>query len=158
VTTLGDGFEDDLEAAVLDDAERTLVGERDNLIAQVISRVHGRLDRYAREFNYNIESIKQSLEPVEVDRSGDELTVTFGWSHEAFPYIEFGTSDHTIEGDPVLSFVWETRHDPPEWVAEEFEQEGDGYRVFLPEVEVAGVQETRAVRDALNWLRRELQR
>jgi len=120
--------------------------------------VHGRLDRFARKFDYQIESVKASLQPVEVERSGGTLTIRFGWEHEAFPYLEFGTSEHTIDGDPILSFVWEERHDPPAWVREEFEAEGDGYRVFLPEVEVAGVKETRAIRDALNWLRRELQR
>jgi hypothetical protein len=148
------GFGAAAEQAILDEAEHRLVGEADNLIAQAISRVHGRLDRYAREFGYNVEPLKQSLEPVDVQRSGGSLTITFGWSHEAFPYLEYGTSGHTVEGDPVLSFVWE---DPPGWVTEEFDQEGDGYRVFLPEVEVAGVKETRAVRDALNWLRREMQ-
>jgi len=157
VISLEASFEDDLREAVLDDVEHQLVGQRDNLIAQAISFVHGRLDRYAREFDYNVEPIKQSLEPVEVQRSDGSITVRFGWSHEAMPYLEFGTSEHTIEGDPILSFVWEERHDPPDWVREEFDAEGDGYRVFLPEVEVAGVKETRAVRDALNMLRRQLQ-
>jgi hypothetical protein len=91
-----------------------------------------------------------------VTRTEDSIEATVGWSHEAFPYFEFGTSDHTIEGDPILSFVWEERHDPPEWVREEFDAEGDGYRVFLPEVEVAGVRETRAVRDGLNQIRRQI--
>ena len=156
MTTLDSSFEADLQAALLDEAETALVGEADNLIAQAISRVHGRLDRYAREFDYNVDPLKQSLEPVDVQRSGRQLTIRFGWSHEAFPYLEFGTPDHTIEGSPVLSFVWEERHNPPDWVREEFDEEGAGYRVFLPEVEVAGIEETRAVRDALNWLRREL--
>jgi len=151
------GFEDELREAVLDNAQHELIGKQDNLIAQAISRVHGRLDKYGREFDYRVEPLKQSLQPVDVERSSGQLTIRFGWSHEAMPYLEFGTSEHTIEGDPVLSFVWEERHDPPEWVREEFDQEGDGYRVFLPEVEVAGVKETRAVRDAVAWLRRELQ-
>jgi hypothetical protein len=154
---LASDFESKATEAILDEAEHQLVGKRDNIIAAVISRVHGRLDRYGREFGYNVDPIKQSLAPVDVQRSGDGLTIRFGWTHEAMVYLEFGTSEHTIEGDPVLSFVWEERHDPPAWVREEFEAEGDGYRVFLPEVTVAGVRETRAVRDALNWLRRDLQ-
>lgn len=156
MTTLEPGFEGKLREALLDDVERKLVGEQDNLVAQVVSAVHGRLDRYAREFDYNVEPIKESLRVESVDRSGNGITVRFGWTHEGMPYLEFGTSEHTIEGDPVLSFIWEERHDPPEWVAEEFEAEGDGYRVFLPEVEVAGVKETRAIRDALNMFRRRL--
>jgi hypothetical protein len=156
VTALESGFEGKLQEALFDDVERRLVGERDNLVAQAISFVHGRLDRYAREFDYRVEPIKESLVVEGVQRSGGSITVRFGWTHEAMPYLEFGTSEHTIGGDPVLSFIWEERHDPPDWVAEEFEAEGDGYRVFLPEVEVAGVRETRAVRDALNMLRRRL--
>ena len=150
-------FEDDLQEALLDDVEHQLVGEADNLVAEAIAFVHGRLDQYAQRFDYNVEPIKQSLEVDNVQRSDGSITVRFGWTHEAMPYLEFGTSEHTIEGDPVLSFVWEQRHDPPDWVAEEFEAEGDGYRVFLPEVTVAGVKETRAVRDAMNHLRRQLQ-
>jgi hypothetical protein len=149
-------FEADLRESMLDSVEHELVGKREPIIFAAIQFVRGRLERYARDFDYNVQSVLDSLEPVEVDRGDGQLTVRFGWSHEAFPYIEFGTSDHTIEGDPILSFVWEERHDPPDWVAEEFEREGDGYRVFLPEVEVAGVRETRAVRDAMHWLRREL--
>jgi len=150
------GFEDSLQEALLDDVEHQLVGERDNLVAQAVSFVHGRLDRYGREFDYRVEPIKQSLRVEAVERSGGSITVRFGWTHEAIVYLEFGTSEHTIEGDPVLSFVWEERHNPPDWVAEEFEQEGDGYRVFLPEVTVAGVKETRAIRDAMHYLRRQM--
>jgi hypothetical protein len=153
---LDSSFEADLQEALLDDAEQKLVGERNNVVFQAIERVHERLREYAREFDYRVESVIDSLAPVDVQRSNGQLTIRFGWQHEAFPYFEYGTSEHTIEGDPVLSFVWEERHDPPNWVRDEFEQEGDGYRVFLPEVEVAGVKETRAIRSALDWLRRHL--
>ncbi|MDS0258570.1 hypothetical protein NDI56_03985 [Haloarcula sp. S1CR25-12] len=150
---LESSFEDDLQEAVLDDVERQLVGERDNLVAQAVQRVQGRLERYAREEDYDVEPIVDSFAGVEVDRSDGQLTIRWGWSHPAVKYFEFGTSDHTVEGDPVLSFVWE-RSEAPDWVAEEFDEEGDGYRVFLPEVEVSGVEETRAIRDSINWLRR----
>jgi hypothetical protein len=72
---------------------------------------------------------------------------------------EFGTSDHTVSGDP-LSFVWE---DPPQWVREEFDQARgsggrfrSGWRVFLPETDVSGLEESRAIRDSLNGFRRLL--
>lgn len=157
MTSLGSSFEDELARSLLDQAEHELVGKQDNLVHQAIQFVRGRLERYGREHDYRVQPVLDSLEPVEVDRSDRSVTVRFGWSHEAFGYLEFGTSAHTIEGNPVLSFVWEQRHDPPEWVAEEFEKEGDGYRVFLPEVEVAGVRETRALRDAIHMVRRQLE-
>lgn len=150
---LDSSFEADLREAVLDDAERQLVGERDNLISQAVQRVQGRLERYAREEDYDVGPIIDSFTGVDVDRSDGRLTIRWGWAHPAVKYFEFGTSDHTIKGDPVLSFVWE-RSEAPDWVAEEFDREGDGYRVFLPEVEVSGVEETRAIRDSINWLRR----
>lgn len=152
---LDSDFEAGLETALLDDAERQLVGERDNLVSQAVQRVQGRLERYAREADYDVQPIVDSFTGVDVDRSNGRLTIRWGWAHPAVKYFEFGTSDHTIEGDPVLSFIWE-RSEAPDWVAEEFDREGDGYRVFLPEVEVTGVQETRAIRDALAWLRREI--
>jgi hypothetical protein len=48
--------------------------------------------------------------------------------------------------------VWE---DPPQWVREEFEPEGDGWRVFLPETTPSGLPEARFIRDTLNWLHAE---
>lgn len=148
-------FEDQLEQAVLDDAEHELVGKQDNLVHQTVQQAHERLREYGREFDYNVEPVIESFGGVDVTRSDDGLTIRWGWEHEASVYLEFGTSEHTIQGDPVLSFVW-SREDAPDWVAEEFDQEGDGYRVFLPEVEVAGVRETRFARHALDWLRREV--
>jgi hypothetical protein len=152
---LGRDFEDDLREALLDDAERRLVGERDNLVFQATQRVRGRLERYEREEDYSVQPILDSFTGVDVTRTDDAISVRWGYEHPAVLYFEHGTSDHTIEGDPILSFVWD-REEAPDWVAEEFEAEGDGYRVFFPEVEVSGVKETRAIRDALNWLRRNL--
>lgn len=148
-------FEADARTAVLDAAETRLVGERNNLIFQAVQRVHDRLRAYGREFDYDVEPVIDSFGGVEVDRSPGQLRIRFGWEHPAIKYFEFGTSEHTIQGDPVLSFVW-AADEAPEWVAREFEAEGDGYRVFLPEVEVAGIKESRAVRDAVNWLRTEV--
>jgi len=153
---LDSGFERQLEQAALDHAEHELVGKQGNVIHAAVERVHERLREYGREFDYNVEPIIDSFAGVDVQRNDRGLTIRFGWSHEAFPYLEYGTSSHTVNGDPVLSFVWEERHDPPDWVREEYDREGDGYRVFLPEVEVAGVEETRAIRDMLAWLRNNL--
>ena len=85
--------------------------------------------------------------------------VRWGWSHEAAEFFEYGTSAHTIDGDPVLSFVWE---DPPAEIREQFSQARDaqgrftgGVRVFFSSVHVSGIEETRYARHGLEWLARE---
>ena len=149
-------WEDAAAEAALDEAAVQYIGA-DGFIPNAIEAAHERLREYAREFEYRVESVIDSLQgPTIIDQSDRHFTLRFGWDHEAAPYLEWGTSDHTIEGNPILSFIWEDRHDPPDWVAEEYEREGGGYRVFLPEVEVAGVRETRFARHALDWLRREV--
>lgn len=150
---LDSGFEADLREAVLDNAEQQLIGR----VEDATAHAHDTLRAYGEEFDYDVDPIIASFEGPIVDRSNDRLTIRWGWTHDASVYMEFGTSDHTVEGDPVLSFIWE---DAPTGVHETFpgteRVEGDP-RVFLPEVEVAGLEETRFVRDALNWLRREVQ-
>jgi hypothetical protein len=165
VTTLEDGFEDELREALLDDVEEQLVGGEDSLIAEFVELVHTRLQSYADRHNYDVESTIESVGDPVVERDRNSLTVTVGWESEQMARWEFGTSEHTIDGDPVLSFVWaetdQPGDDPPEWVREEFPRarnaEGQfqsGWRVFLPEVTVDGIPESRAIRDALNGLRR----
>ncbi len=147
---LDSDFEDAAREALLDQAEHELVGKRDSVVFAATQFVRGRLERYAREEDYDVQPILDSFTGVEVDRSGDSLTVRWGYEHPAIEFFEYGTSDHTVEGDPVLAFEFDESEYP--YLAEMF-PEGTA---FLPEVEVAGVEETRAVRDALNWLRREI--
>jgi hypothetical protein len=155
MTTLNSGFEDDLREALLDDVERELVGKQDNLVFQFVDRAHEVLEEYGQRHDYDVEPVIESLGQPEVDRGEGYITVRIGWSHEAAPYFQMGTSDHEIQGNPVLSFIWES---PPTWVRHEFDREGDGFRVFLPEVDVSGLPESRFVRSALDWLRREVAR
>jgi len=153
MTTLESDFEDKLAETVLDKAERNFYGERDGWAFQFVQRVHDRLRRYGERLDYRVEPIIDSFELVDARRDDRSVSVVLRWPHKAAVYMEFGTSPHTIEGNPILSFIWEERHDPPEWVRREYEPEGDGYRVFLPEVEVAGVEKIRQVRTALRWFR-----
>jgi hypothetical protein len=151
------GFEQKLEEAMMDEVEQQLVGEEANLIYEFVELVHARLRSYGERHGYDVESTIDSLGQPQVDRSGGQITVTIGWESPQMGRWEFGTSDHTIRGDP-LSFVW---HDPPQWIREEFDQArggggrfASGYRVFLQEVDVSGLEESRAVRDGMNALRR----
>jgi len=136
--------------AAEEEAYRELVGERNNLVFQAIQESHDRLRAAGDANDYDVEPIIESLELVEADESGGEIR--WGWSHPAAEYFEFGTSPHTIDGDPVLSFVWD---DPPADIAAQFESEGDGVRVFFSSVDVAGIVETRFVRAGVEYLARE---
>lgn len=160
MATLDRGFEDDLREAVLDEAETALVGEEANLVFEFVELVHTRLRAYGRRHGYDVESTIDSLGTPQVERGADSITITVGWDSEQMARWEFGTSDHHIDGQPVLAFIWS---DPPQWIREEFDQARgaggqfeSGWQVFLPEVDVAGLPESRAIRDALNALRRVL--
>lgn len=150
MTTLDSGFERDLRKALLDEAEHQLVGKQDNLVHQTVQGAHDILRGYAQEFDYDVEPIIDSFVVDDVDRSGGSLTIRWGWTHEASMYFEFGTSAHTVDGDPVLVFEFDKSEYPG--LAEMFP---DG-TAFLPGVNVAGIKETRFARDALNELRRDL--
>jgi len=166
--TLGSEFERDLATAALDATESRLVGERDNIVAGFVRDVHRNLRAYADRHGYDVDSTIESVRAPEVTRSDGELTIEVGWASEQMARWEFGTSTHTIEGDPVLAFVWAAAEkrgaDPPAWIREEFDQARDeagrfrsGWQVFLPEVTVRGLPESRAIRDSLNDLRRLLE-
>lgn len=103
---------------------------------------------------HDTDPIIESARDPSVERTDDgEVRVRFGWDHPAAEYLEYGTSAHTVDGDPVLSFVWD---DPPQWVQDEFNREGGGYRVYFASVDVAGIEEVRFARYALRVLANRL--
>lgn len=150
-------FERKVQAAVLDEAEHQLVGEEANLIFEFVELVHTLLRSYGNRHGYDVESTIESLEPVAVHRTDRRLRVTVGWGSEQMARWEFGVAPHTIDGNPILSFIWA---DPPDWVRDAFDQGRDtrgrfvsGWRVFFPSVDHPGIPESRAVRDAINAFR-----
>jgi len=160
MTTLASDFEDSLRDAVLDEVEHELTGRQANLVFQFVELVHSNLRSYGKRQGYDVESTIDSLGTPVVDRSGDTISVTVGWVSEQMSRWEFGVSPHTIDGNPILSFVWEN---PPDWVREEFDQARgaggqfeSGWRVFFPSVDHPGIPESRAIRDALNGLQQVL--
>lgn len=154
MTTLESGFEATLREALVDDIEAKLYNEPNNLAFQFMREVADRFRSYGQTFDIDVEPIIEAMRVTDAQRTRNGARVTIEMPHGATGIFEFGASPHTIQGNPVLSFVWE---DPPDWVTEEFEQEGEGYRVFLPEVDHPGVPEARAIRDTLHWFRREVQ-
>jgi hypothetical protein len=147
MTTL-DNFASDAEDDILNEFESRA---REDLAPAVREHANDILREYGRANDYNVDPIIEAAE-TEVDRRGDAVVVRWGWPEPAI-FFERGTVDHVVEARnaDVLSFVWT---DPPDWVREEFSREGDGWRVFFRSVEVAGLPESRFIRDTLNWLRR----
>jgi len=149
---LESSFERDLQEAVLDNAEHELVGKQNNLVFQAVQCAHDILREYGDEFGYDVEPIIESLGQVEVNRTANGLTIRWGWTHEAAPYLSFGTPDHSVTADDgVLAFEWP---DAPLEVQKEFSETFP--TVFFKEVEVQGVEETRFVRRGLRWLEQEI--
>lgn len=146
MTTLDGGFEDVAREAVLDEAEQHA---REEIAPEVRQHAHDILEAYGREHDYDVGPIIAAGE-TRVERRKGRVVVRWGWPEPAI-FFERGTVAHVVEAKnaDVLSFIWE---DPPDWVREEYEREGDGWRVFLPKVEVAGLPESRFIRDTLNWL------
>jgi len=150
---LASNFEDDLRESLLDDIERRA---REEIGPQLRREAEQLLESYGERHEYDVRSLARALD-VKVERNAGGVTITLIVPDPGLLF-ERGTVDHVVEaqGDGVLSFVWSERHDPPEWVKEEYEREGDGWRVFLPKVEVSGLPEARFIRDALHEIRREL--
>jgi len=148
VATLDSEFESKLESAVLDEVEQDL-RRPDGPVAKAIERSKKKLRLYADK--YDVEPVLETLEGPEVNREGDSITVEWSFEHGAAGLFETGTTDHVIEGSPVVSFVWE---DAPPEVREQFDETFP--RVFFQSVEVGGIDETRFTRHGLEVLRYEL--
>jgi hypothetical protein len=149
-------FQGNLSEALVDAAIEELMADG-GPVEQSIEQSHEILRQYGQRNDYSVDSIIESLQEPEVERTANGFRIRWGWAAEHAPYFEWGTSDHVVEGDPILSFVWDSA-DAPAWVAEEFEAEGDGYRVFFPQTEPSGLPEARFARSVLDYLRAEVAR
>jgi len=156
MASLDSSFEADLREAIMNDVETRL----EDLVENFVEVVHANLRAYGQRHGYNVKPAIDSVSDVQVDRSDGEISVRVGWADEQMSRWEFGVSPHEIDGDPLLSFVWS---DPPAWVKEEFDQARgsggqfeSGWRVFFESVDHPGLPEARAIRDAMNGLRRVL--
>ncbi|WP_395166355.1 hypothetical protein [Natrinema pallidum] len=152
---LDNDFEQDLGEALLDDIEQRA---RDEIAPELESQLRDRIRDYGTQNDYDVRALLAGLE-VEVTRTSEGVWATARLPDPAILF-ERGTVDHEVHARnaDVLSFIWEKRHDPPEWVREEYDREGDGWRVFLPSVSVSGLPEGRFIRDTLNEIRRQLKR
>jgi hypothetical protein len=147
---LDDSFEADLREALLDEVEQTL---RDEVGPELKQVAEENWRSYAAEHDYDIDHIWEDAEGPFVERDEDSVNLRIEWPGLT-ALFEFGVSPHTIEGNPLLSFVWEG---PPEGTR----PPGAPKYVETQKVNwgsvTGGIPESRAIRDALNWLRRDLQ-
>lgn len=148
-----------LESEVIRQLGETLSGQ-DGLAFQAIEKSHARLRDFADQ--YDVEPIIDSLVVprggVAFDPDAREIDLRWEWRHPAADFFNYGTSTHTIQGQPILSFIWE---DAPDEVAAMFphtERQNGDPRVFFSDVTVEGIEETRFVDRGVEWLQRELVR
>ncbi len=135
-----DGFVDGAREAFLDDIERKF---RDEIGPQLKTVAEENWKAYAQRNGYDIDHIwEDASEPI-VKRDGDTVSVRIEWP-ELTALFEFGVSPHTIEGNPLLHFYWAEKD---QWVQTESVDWGS---------ETGGINESRAIRDAMNELRRVL--
>lgn len=147
---LGRQFEEKLEAAALDQAEQA-ARSPDGPVAAAIAVSKSTLRTFSNQ--YDIEPVIQSLEGPTVTREEGRVVVRWSFEHPAAGYFEFGTSDHTVEGNPVLSFTWEGA---PQGAVDKFsERWNPSPDVVVTEVEVSGIDEVRFTREGMDTLRGE---
>jgi len=149
MTGLNSSFEHTVRDATLNAALRQA---RETWVPAMVDQSHERLRQYGATNDYDVEPIIESLNQPRVTREGDRITARWGWSHEAAPFFDAGVSPHTIDGDPILSFVWE---DAPPGVREMFSGtervDGDPV-VYFRSVEHPGIPASHFVRRGIDWL------
>ena len=148
MTTLDSSFEDDLRAAVLDnveDAARTDIGPKLKRVAAE------NFQSYASRNGYDIDHIWNDAE-LAVDRDDSSVTIRVEWPGLT-ALFEWGVDPHTIKGNPVLSFTWNS---PPQGTR----PPGAPKHVTADEVNwgsvTGGIPEARAIRDAIDQLEADL--
>lgn len=135
-----DGFVDGAREAFLDDIEKKFREEYGPQLKRVAEE---NWKAYASRNGYEISHVWEDAEGPIVERDGDSVTLRIEWP-ELTALFEFGVSPHTIEGNPLLHFFWEEKG---QWVQTESVDWGS---------ETGGINESRAIRDAMNELRRVL--
>ncbi|WP_434531040.1 hypothetical protein ACODNH_05355 [Haloarcula sp. NS06] len=133
-----------LRQSLLDGVEETMVGAQGNLVYQSVQQAHNAIDSYAGQQGYDLEFFSETFAGVDFTRDRMSIHVEWSWQGDLPMFYEFGVSPHTIEGDPLLHFFWE---EADQWIQTESVEWGS---------ETGGIPESRAVRDSLNWLRREV--
>lgn len=146
--TLDADFEEQLKAAMLDDAEE----QADEIGEEFTDTVEQNFSEYAGRNDYSISHIWQDSTGPTVERNRNAVRIGVEWP-ELTLLFEYGVSPHVIEGNPLLSFAWPA---PPEGTRP------SGAPAYVETQSVnwgsvtGGINEARAIRNALAEIRREL--
>lgn len=147
MTTLDADFEEQLAEAMLDGAEEAAEQIGDDLKDSVEQNFRA----YASRNDYDISHLWEDVEGPTVTRSSRAVTIELIWP-DLSALFEFGVDPHTIRGSP-LAFAWPG---PPQGTR----PPGAPGFVVTDEVNwgsvTGGINESRAIRNALAELRREL--
>ena len=137
---LESGFETKLREALLADVERQLRDEYGPLLKRTARE---NFEAYATRNDYDIDFIWEEAKGPTITRRRNAVVLQIEWP-ELTALFEFGVDPHTIEGNPLLHFYWEAKD---QWIKTESVDWGS---------ETGGIDESRAIRDAMNELRRLL--
>lgn len=150
MTTLDSSFERDLRRALLDKAEDRMEehGEALKRIAQE------EFQAYASRNGYDVDFIWEDATGPTVERGQRSVSVRVEWPGLS-ALFEYGVDPHTIDGNPLLSFVWPA---PPQGTRP------PGAPGFVQAESVdwgsvtGGIEAARAIRTALDVTRADMGR
>lgn len=143
-------------SALLASARERVLDERGNLLFQAVRVAHGALRSWGARHDYDVEPVTESVEVTNVSSTDRTVSARVTWTHSGAKYMNFGVSPHTIDGNPIISYIWK---DAPQEVREMFsdtERVGGDPRVFLQSVDHPGIPAARFVQAGVSWLQQEV--
>lgn len=135
------GLESNLQASLQDDIE-TAAGDMGQALKD---EAEANFREYASRNDYQIDHIWRDATVGNVESGPGRASVTVEWP-ALTAIFEWGVSPFTLQGNPLLHFYWEAAD---QWVMTDEVNWGS---------ETGGINESRAIRGALNYLRLQYER
>jgi hypothetical protein len=135
------GLESNLQESLQDDIE-TATAEMGGALKD---EAEANFREYASRNDYGISHIWSEASVGNVESGPGRASVSVEWP-ALTALFEWGVDPHTIEGNPLLHFYWEAAD---QWIMTDEVNWGS---------ETGGINESRAIRGALNYLRLQYER
>jgi hypothetical protein len=135
------GLESNLQESLQDDIE-TATQEMGQALKD---EAEANFREYAGRNGYDIDHVWRDATVGNVSSGPGRASVTVEWP-ALTALFEWGVSPHTIEGNPLLHFYWEAKD---QWITTDEVNWGS---------ETGGIPESRAIRNALNYIRLRYER